>query len=314
MQDIAVYIRSRDKFGDQVASFVVLYQLKQWWPDATLRVVGQHEVSRYYLPLPWVDKFTCAQSLRQAVCAMPWHADMAVCLHHSSERYGLISLLRQPRIRLGYRNSRLLDFMWTHAWPKDINEYIGLANLNLLNTYRPVDPERASRACFTEIAASAPTLSAKADVVLIPGGGDGEFKRWGVDNFIALADKLKDQLGQETRFSFVLGPAEKAEHAALQALNRPDFDLIVGRSIAELSALMLNARLVVANDCGPSHIGQGVCVPYVGIFNEANPEWFWDRAYSEAVYPPSGQKGIQLVSPEQAMQACLRVLAVPRPF
>lgn len=312
MQDIAVYIRSRDKFGDQIASFAVLYQLKKWWPDATLRVVGQHDVSRYYLPLPWVDEFVYAKNLSSAIRAMPWRADMAVCLHHSSERYAFISLLRQPRIRLGFRNARLLDFMWTHTWQKNINEYIGLANLQILNAYQAVEPEKASRGCFTEIAALAPASSPTADIVLIPGGGDGEFKRWGVDNFIALADQLKNKLGQQARFSFVLGPAEQAEQAVLQALNRPDFDLIVGRSVPELAALMLNARLVVANDCGPSHIGQGVCVPYVGVFNEANPEWFWDRAYSEAVYPASGQVGIQLVHPTQVMQACLRVLDAPR--
>jgi len=314
MQEIAVYIRSRDKFGDQIASFAALYQLKKWWPDATLRVVGQHEVSRYYLPLPWVDEFVFAKSLSAGIRAMPWRADLAVCLHHSSERYALINVLRQSRVRLGFRNGRLLDFAWTHAWKKNINEYIGLANLNILNTYRSVEPEKISRECFTVLAALAPPSSPNADVVLIPGGGDGEFKRWGIDNFIALADKLKVQLGQDTRFSIVLGPAEKAEHAALQALGRTDFDLIEGRSIPELAALMLNARLVVANDCGPSHIGQGVCVPYVGVFNEANPEWFWDRSYSEAVYPASGEVGIQLVSPDHVLQACLRVLGAPRPY
>lgn len=314
MQDIAVYIRSRDKFGDQIASFATLFQLKQWWPQAKLRVVGQHAVSGYYLPLPWVDEFVHAPNLYRGIGAMPWRADLAVCLHHSSERYGLISLLRRPKVRLGFGNHRLLDFMWTNAWQKDINEYIGLANLHLLNTYRPVQPQATSRACFEAIAALAPASSPRADIVLIPGGGDGEFKRWGVDNFIALADLLKARLGDGARFSFVLGPAEAEERAALQALNRSDFDLIVGRSVAELALLMLDARLVVANDCGPSHIGQGVCVPYVGVFNEANPEWFWARPYTAAVYPDTGQIGIRLVSPGHVAQACWQVLQAPRPY
>ncbi|OZI76304.1 glycosyltransferase family 9 protein [Bordetella genomosp. 2] len=312
MEDVVVYIRSRAKFGDQIVSFPALYQLKQWWPQATLRVVGQHAVSGYYLALPWVDEYVQAESLLDAAKAMPWRADMAVYLHHSSERYGIISLLRRPKVRLGFQNGRMLDFAWSHAWRKDINEYIGLANLLMLGTYRPVQPEAAARACFEHIAALAQRPVPPADVVMIPGGGDGEFKRWGVRNFVALADLLKARLGAQTRFSFILGPAEAAEQAALQALNRPDFELVSGRSVAELAALMLDARLIVANDCGPSHIGQGACVLYVGIFNEANPEWFWARPYTEAVYPDSGRVDIQLVAPAQVAQACLRVLQAPR--
>ncbi|MBO1111215.1 glycosyltransferase family 9 protein [Bordetella petrii] len=313
MQDIVVHIRSRPKFGDQIVSFPTLYQLKQWWPQARLRVVAQHEVSAYYRLLPWVDDCIEAKSLSAALRATPWRADMVVCLHHSSERYGLISLLRQPKARLGFSNSRVLDFAWTHAWRKNINEYIGLANLYLLNTYQPVQAEPMVRRCFEEIAALAPEAPAAADIVLIPGGGDGDFKRWGIRNFVALADMLKARLGEQTRFTFVLGPAESAEQAELQALARADFQLASGRSIPELAALMLGARLIVANDCGPSHIGQGACVPYVGVFNESNPEWFWARPYSANVCPPSGCNDIQAVPPGDVAQACFQVLqaAVP---
>ncbi|MBV7486984.1 glycosyltransferase family 9 protein [Bordetella sp. BOR01] len=311
MQDIVVYLRSRAKFGDQVVSFPALYQLKQWWPQAKLRVVVQHDVASYYRQLPWVDECVQVQGLCDALRAIPKRADLAVCLHHTSERYGLISLLRQPRARLGFRNGRLFDFAWTHAWPKNINEYIGLANLYLLNTYRPLQAETIVRRCFEEIAALAPERRPSADIVLIPGGGDGDFKRWGINNFVALADLLKARLGGGTRFSFVLGPAESAEQAMLQALMRPDFDLVSGRPIPELAALMLDARLVVANDCGPSHIGQGVCVPYVGVFNESNPEWFWDRPYAANVCPPPGLSDIQAVPPRQVADACFRVLRAP---
>jgi len=309
MEDVVVYLRSREKFGDQIVSFPALYQLKQWWPNATLRVVAQHDVSGYYRQLPWVDEFVLAQGLYSALRATAWRADMAAFLHHSSERYGIVSLLRQPKVRLGFCNERLLDFAWTHSWRKNINEYIGLANLQLLGTYRPVQPEAIARRCFEDIAALAPGMPPSADIVMIPGGGDGDFKRWGIANFVALADLLKARLGRDARFSFVLGPAEAAERAALQALGRPDFELVCGRSIAELTALMLDARLIVANDCGPSHIGQGACVPYVGIFNEANPEWFWDRPYSAAVYPQAGCIDIQAVTPEQAAQACFQVVS-----
>src|SRR5690606_18208846 len=211
MREIVVYIRSRNKFGDQIVSFAALYQLKQWWPDARLRVAAQHDVASYYRLLPWVDDFIQYGSFREMLRSLPRKTDMAVCLHHTSERYGLVTLLRQARVRLGFSNGRVLDFAWTHTWRKNISESIGLANLYLLNAYRPVDAESTFRQCFERVAALAPETLPHVDVVLIPGGGDGSFKRWGIANFIALVDLLKARLGPHTRFAFVLGPAESSE-------------------------------------------------------------------------------------------------------
>src|SRR3546814_19427003 len=101
MQDIVVHIRSRPKFGDQIVSFPTLYQLKQWWPQARLRVVAQHEVSAYYRLLPWVADCIDAKSLSAALRATRWRAAMGVCLHHSRERYGLISLLSPTTAKPG---------------------------------------------------------------------------------------------------------------------------------------------------------------------------------------------------------------------
>lgn len=308
MREIVVYVRSRDKYGDQIVSYATLYQVKRWWPEARLRVVVQHEVEAYYRQLPWVDECIRARGISEMVRALPLGADMVICLHHTSERYALISLLRGAKIRVGYSNGRLCDWAWTHARRKDINEYIGLANLYLLDAFRPVQAEVTSRLCFEKIAALSDVRPTPADIVFIPGGGDGDFKRWGVQNYVALAEILKRTLGPSARFAFVLGPAESLERRHLQALNRPEFDLIDGCAIPELAALMLRARLIVANDCGPSHIAQGVCVPYVGVFNEPNPEWFWDRTYAASVSPASGVGDIRQVEPERVAQACYGVM------
>ena len=103
---------------------------------------------------------------------------------------------------------------------------------------------------------------APVDVVMIPGGGSGPFKRWSIAHYIRLADLLKTSIGRGTQFSFVLGPDEAAELELINSLRRPEFRIEYCRTIPELSALMLRARLIVANDCGPSHIAQGVGVPW----------------------------------------------------
>src|SRR5690606_7551161 len=117
MREIVVYIRSRNKFGDQIVSFAALYQLKQWWPDAQLRIAAQHDVASYYRLLPWVDDFIRYGSFLQMLRSLPRKTDMAVCLHHSSERYGLVTLLRQATVRLGFSNDRVFDFAWMTCSP-----------------------------------------------------------------------------------------------------------------------------------------------------------------------------------------------------
>ena len=212
--------------------------------------------------LPWVDEFVRVSSFREHVRCLPARANASINLHHSSERYGLVSLLRRPALRMGFRNNRLSDGAWTHSHPKNIGEYIGLANLRLLGTYRSFDPHQAALNCFREIAEQRKRPVAPVDVVMIPGGGSGPFKRWSIAHYIRLADLLKTSIGRGTQFSFVLGPDEAAELELINSLRRPEFRIEYCRTIPELSALMLRARLIVANDCGPSHIAQGVGVPW----------------------------------------------------
>lgn len=112
-------------------------------------------MGRYYTSLPWVDEFVRVSSFREHVRCLPARANASINLHHSSERYGLVSLLRRPALRMGFRNNRLSDRAWTHSHPKNIGEYIGLANLRLLGTYRSFDPHQAALNCFRKSPSSA---------------------------------------------------------------------------------------------------------------------------------------------------------------
>lgn len=319
MAEIVVFLRSKRFLGSQIVAFPLLYQLKQCWPGHKLRVVAQDAVGEHYRALPWVDEFVLTRGLRTNLGVLGKDAEIMVALHHTSEQYPLISTLKRPAMRLGFRHEWLGDFMWTHSCPRRFDEYIGLTYMNLLRTARDFDPSEAARRCFGEIASLAAKAPAPVDVVLVPGGGSGDYKRWGVDNFLALADGLKARMGPRTTFGFVLGPAEQEGYDALKALGRPDFHLAMCRPLPEITRLMQGARLVVANDCGPSHLAQGLGAPYVGIFHRNNPEWFWVRPNARKVVPAVAGQGIRTIRPEQVLQACVSVLglsgaAVPAVF
>lgn len=309
MSDIVVYVRSQPQLGDQIVAFATLYQLKAWWPGRQVKVVARDDVGHIYRDLPWVDEFQRARSLRDYVRSLTSTTQVSVNLHHSSERFGLVNLLRLPAIRLGFRNARFSDLVWTHCHRKDEAEYIGLANLRLLAAYRPLDAEAAARRCFAELARRHGHTELAADVVFIPGGGSGPFKRWRLAHYLRLADRLKSLLGADIRYTFVLGQQETRERAELDALRRTDIQVAYCRPLSELSAIMLRARLVVANDCGPSHVAQATGVPYVGIFNQSNPEWFWRRRGAADVVPREPRDGIDSITPDDVLRACVDVLS-----
>ncbi|WMD20844.1 glycosyltransferase family 9 protein [Achromobacter seleniivolatilans] len=308
MSEVVVYIRSQPQFGDQIVAFPALYQLKSWWSSNRITVVARDDVGDIYRALPWVNEFVRATTFSDYVRSLKKETRVSVCLHHSSERYGLANLLRRPAVRLGFLNARISDRVWTHCHRKDTAEYIGLANLRLLASYQPVDAEPTMRQCFQALAARDLQTTPSSDVVMIPGGGSGAFKRWSLAHYLGLVDRLKGLLGRDARYLFVLGPQEEQERATLEAMRRPDISIAYRRSIPELSAIMLQARLVVANDCGPSHIAQSACVPYVGVFNAPNPEWFWSRPYSAAVVPQHHRDGINSITPDDVFGACRGVM------
>lgn len=329
--------------GTQIVSYPLLYQIKQFWPACHLRVVAQDAVSQHYLTLPWVDAFTQADKLPEVYRAMDARADLVIALHFASEKYGIAALLKRPQFRLGFKNKRVTDFVWTHSHRKNFSEYMGLANLRVLAAFKDFDAAQAARQCvqalaaiegqtsivgsselahandafhsrsrLSELSAHPPSVGdANApQVVLMPGGGAGDYKRWPIEHYVALADLLKSTLVPQASFCFVMGPDEAEQYRWLQSLERSDFVYLMTRPLSEIAKAVMGATLVVANDCGPSHLAQFAGVPYVGVFHESNREWFWTRETSADVLPQDGTCEIKNVTPEQVLDACRQVLSL----
>lgn len=309
MKEVVVFIRSMQFLGTQIVSYPLLYQIKQFWPDCHLRVVAQDNVGKHYLSLPWVDEFVQADRFGAVYRALHSSDDLMIVLHFASDKYGAAALLKRPKYRLGFKNKRITDFIWTHSHRKDFAEYMGLGNMKVLAAFKQFDPERSAHDCVVAIGAQCGANPPEpAEVVLMPGGGAGEYKRWPVEAFVRLADLLKPSLRSGVSFCFVLGPDEAKEYEWLLSLERDDFKFLMTRPLPEIASAVLQARLVVANDCGPSHLAQFSGVPYVGVFHELNREWFWTREHSADVLPSDGSTEIKHVKPEDVLSACLKVL------
>ncbi len=105
--------------------------------------------------------------------------------------------------------------------------------------------------------------------VLIP-GATRSYKCWPLDRFAALADRISSEFGlsivatgcaQESRLIESLG----------SLANVPITNLAGRTSLAQLVALLENAKIVVGNDTGPGHIAAALGTPLVMIFGRSNP-------------------------------------------
>jgi ADP-heptose:LPS heptosyltransferase len=109
-----------------------------------------------------------------------------------------------------------------------------------------------------------------AEYIVIHPGARAESRRWSPQKFAAVADSVADY-----GFTIVLtGTAEEKEitqdvanrmsHKAVNLTGRTDY--------GSLAALLSNARMLICNDTGVSHLSAALQVPSVVIFSDSEAE------------------------------------------
>ena len=105
--------------------------------------------------------------------------------------------------------------------------------------------------------------------VLVPGSAH-EDKRWPIERFASLADKISSQFHLSI---IAVGAApESSLVEKLRSLASVPITNLAGQtSLSELVALLRAAKLVVSNDTGPGHIAAALGMPLVLMFSWSNP-------------------------------------------
>lgn len=107
-------------------------------------------------------------------------------------------------------------------------------------------------------------------VTLLPGAARGPSKRWPPECFIALAKKVRDELGATVVLSG--GPDDAASCAEMAKAIGPNVLNFAGKTtLPEWAALLKQSDCVVANDSGGMHLAAAVGTPVVGIFGITDP-------------------------------------------
>jgi ADP-heptose:LPS heptosyltransferase len=205
------------------------------------------------------------------------HFDVAVDLF-SNPRSALLTFLTGARWRLGYRRGpRGLIYSMpieTAGEVPAVETHLRAARtLGLeaagLRTEIHLDADDwlwGKRFVAAEEAGEAPIVG------LFP-GGKWPAKRWSLERFARLGDRLVEELGAQVYVFF--GPYEEEDvHPYTSMVDGRQF-VCRGQTVRELIRIIACCDLLVSNDGGPMHIGPAVGTATLAIFGPTEPEiWF----------------------------------------
>ncbi|MEQ6917890.1 glycosyltransferase family 9 protein [Halomonas aquatica] len=313
-KNVVALLRNRPFFGSRLTSLPALYQLKQAFPDHRLMLVGRGNDSSFYSLFDWVDCVIESKTLANDIIKIPHKPDVMVSFQPSSERGAITKIFKKPALSAGFsKNKNILSHIWDKRICFNNKEYRATHYLQLLDTMTPhgINIHQSLKAPFLDLASSdhlqTESLGKKFNIVLMPGGGAGEFKKWGCQSFIQAALFLAKTIDTKAQIHVILGPAETAEVNALGKMKTGNIKTHHSPNIFSLCNIISKSNLVIANDCGPSHIAQCLGLPYVGIYSHNNTEWFRVTDRSVMITPETGQD-IKDISQDRVIKAALSVV------
>jgi len=115
-------------------------------------------------------------------------------------------------------------------------------------------PEDFSRGSFT---------------VCINTGGGWYTKRWGLDRYALLADRLIEEFN--ARIVLPWGPGQMPDVEEINRRMKRAAFIPPATTLRQLGALLKRCTIVITNDSGPMHIAAAVGTPILAIFGPTNP-------------------------------------------
>ncbi|MFN8642514.1 MAG: glycosyltransferase family 9 protein [Candidatus Binatia bacterium] len=290
---IAVFLQNRARLGTLICHLPLISSLKRHYAGAQLTVVA-----------PFAEaELLVGEGLADARCAWPrgawaqWRLvrrlapDLALTLRPASMFIDLLVGTCGAPIRLGFATA-ISRRLFTAVAPRDLTIY---RPLNYLRLVEPIGVPPLLSAHLEMLAHRAPpSIDPRGEHVCLMPGGAAPFKLWGIDNFLALAARLRADW-PAARFVFVLGPGERALRPAIAASPLAAACTVLDTPALDVLAQAVSAsRVTIAHDCGPSHVAQLLGVPYVGLFADHKgqasriaAQWFLPRPRARWVSGPA---------------------------
>jgi heptosyltransferase-2 len=287
-----VVVRAPNWVGDAVMSVPALRELRRVLPDARITLVARPGPSDIFLDADFVDDVSMYERAGMASVwkqVRQWRRqrfDLAVLLQNAFEAALISSLARVP-MRVGYNTERR-GFLLTNSLPlpewKD-ERHESFYYLNIVDELQRI----LCRTTSGEITKPRFDLNVSLDrkqearvllheyglrigaplVLLCPGSINSRAKRWPAERYAALGDRLA---GSGSNVVLIGSPGElDVSQQVCKHAQRQPIVLTGKTTVAEATALISVADVLITNDTGPAHIGSALHTPTLVIFGPTNP-------------------------------------------
>jgi heptosyltransferase III len=276
--------------GDCVLTTPAIAILKRSRPDLRVAVVVEERFAAVFEGNPAVE--TLLAPMAGALAG--WRPELALNLHGGTRSMGL-TLRSGARFRAGFAHHRYA-YLYNVKIPA-AQEVLGVSRRvhtaeHLASAMFYLGAERCEiprASLYTE-----PAQAAAPYAVLHPVASEPE-KTWPAENFLAVAQHLRERRGLEAVFIAAAGEDMSAFSA---------HRIVAGAPLGEVKALIAGAAAFVGNDSGPAHMAAAFGVPAVVIFGNSDAEvWAPWRAPAEALV---SRGPIASVTPAEAIAALER--------
>jgi heptosyltransferase-2 len=290
-----VVVRSANWVGDAVMTIPALRELRRLLPAAHLTLETRAWAGGIFDGADFIDELLPLDAGTRGLKGLirqtrEWRRrrfDAAV-LFPNAFAPALVAAAARVPLRLGYRTDGR-GALLTHPLP--VPEWRGSRHevyyyLNLVAEFErllygsteidpreprldlEVSPER--REAARELLRSSGVRAGRPVVALCPGSTNSRAKRWPPERFAALADLLIEHAGAEVLLIGAREELEVSEEVSARMRRRP-FVLTGRTSLAETTALLSVADLLITNDTGPAHLAAATRCPTIVIFGPTNP-------------------------------------------
>jgi lipopolysaccharide heptosyltransferase II len=286
-----ILVRATNWVGDGVMSLPALKALQERFPSAEIVMVVKPSVADLYLHHPAVnrlivydaagehrdpggfgklveqirsERFDMAVLFQNAFHAawMAWRSRIPVRIGYGLEGRGVLltdSVPVPPPALYGHQSNYYLQLLFRAGLIERVTPVERI----------PLEIENSEKAWATRQLKSLGLGGPRFLIGLTPGAAFGSAKRWLLDRYANLADRLIGALNADV---LIFGsPSEKplAEEIAHGMSHTPV--IMTGETtLRQLISLLVQCRLVITNDSGPMHLAAALGLPVVAIFGSTD--------------------------------------------
>jgi len=291
-----ILVRGTNWVGDAVMSIPALRELRRIFPDSHITLHMRSWADGLFQDADFIDELVTFDKNRWAVKDVydnsqflkPDGYELAVLFPNSFESALTSFLTRVPR-RFGYnkdvRGLLLTDPIAVPEWKNRNHEVyyylflVGEIERRMLgrDTVSRAEPDISLDVSDERTAAAKTFLEtqgldlSKKVVALGAGSTNSLAKRWPVERFAELSDRLANELNASVILLGSKDESKVAEQLVRTSSGHP-VNLVGKTTLEQAAAIVSVIDLMITNDMGLAHVAPAVGAPTVVLFGPTNPE------------------------------------------